>query len=42
VTSNTNILIAGENSGTKLQKAENLGIDIINEEAFDSLIRSNG
>lgn len=35
----TNYLIAGENAGSKIQKAEKLGVEIINEEDIDRLIQ---
>ena len=35
----TDILIAGENAGSKLQKARDLGISIISEEEFLSMVR---
>lgn len=35
----TNLVIAGENAGSKLKKAENLGIEIINEEEFLKIIK---
>lgn len=38
VTPNTNYLLLGENAGTKLKEARNLGIDIINEYEFLNLI----
>lgn len=38
VTAKTSYLLVGENSGGKLQKAEELGIRILNEDAFDRLL----
>ncbi len=38
VTSKTNILIVGENAGSKLSKAKNLGIRILTEEDYDKFI----
>jgi len=39
VTSKTTFLLAGEGAGSKLAKAEKLGIQIINEEEFTSLLK---
>ena len=38
VTSKTSYLIAGENGGSKIKKAEELNIRIIEEEEFISII----
>ena len=38
VSKNTNYVIAGENAGSKLTKAQNLGIKILTEEEFIELI----
>jgi len=38
VSKKTSYLLAGESAGSKLTKAESLGIDILNEEDFNSLI----
>lgn len=38
LTKNTNYLIAGENAGSKLEKAKKLGVKIISEENFLNLI----
>ena len=38
VSKNTDYVIAGANAGSKLTKAQNLGIKIINEEEFKKLI----
>lgn len=40
VSKNTTILIAGESAGSKLDKAKKLGIKIIDEEIFKSLIKT--
>ena len=39
VSKNTNYVIAGENSGSKVVKAESLGIKIINENEFYEIIK---
>ena len=39
VTSKTDLVIAGEKAGSKLAKAEQLGIEVINEEQFANLVR---
>ena len=38
VSKNTNYLLAGENPGSKRTKAQSLGIDVLNEDALESLI----
>lgn len=40
VTLQTNLLVAGKNTGTKQEKAKKLGIKIINEEDFKKLIKN--
>lgn len=40
VSKNTTILLAGEDAGSKLEKAKKLGIKIIDEETFKSLIKT--
>lgn len=39
VSKHTDYLIAGENSGSKLAKAQQLGVNVINEEEFEELLR---
>lgn len=39
VTSKTDLVIAGEKTGSKLAKAEQLGIRVINEEEFANMVR---
>ena len=41
VTKSTNLVIAGENSGSKLKKAEELGVKVISEQEWLNLIREN-
>ena len=41
VSKNTNYVIAGANAGSKLTKAQNLGIKIINEQEFKELIKED-
>ena len=41
VSKNTTLVLAGENAGSKLDKANKLGIKIIDEEQFNSLIKNN-
>jgi DNA ligase (NAD+) len=41
VSKNLNYLIAGEKAGSKLKKAEELGITILSEEDFEKLISQN-
>lgn len=39
VTSKTDLVIAGEKAGSKLTKADQLGIEVINEEQFANMVR---
>ncbi len=39
VSKKTNYLVAGENAGSKLTKAQSLGIDVINEETLLEMVK---
>ncbi len=39
VSKTVNLVVAGEDAGSKLQKAQSLGIEIINEQQFDSIVK---
>ena len=38
VSKTVNLVLAGEDAGSKLEKAQKLGIEIINEERFKSML----
>ncbi|HBN12909.1 MAG TPA: hypothetical protein DD415_04760 [Clostridiales bacterium] len=40
VTSKTTLVIAGEAAGSKLEKAQKLGIEIIDETKFEEMIKN--
>lgn len=42
VSKNTDVLLAGEDPGSKLRKAESLGIEVLDEDAFRALLESHG
>ncbi len=42
VSAKTTVLLAGENAGSKLTKAEKLGVEVVDEEAFVALMESYG
>ena len=42
VSSKTSVVLAGEAAGSKLRKAEKLGVDVVNEESFRALLESHG
>jgi DNA ligase (NAD+) len=39
VSKNTDYVVAGENAGSKLAKARELGVSVINEHQFESLLK---
>ena len=41
VSSKTDYLISGENAGSKLSKAKNLGVRILSEKEIIAMVRSN-
>ena len=42
VSAKTSVVLAGEAAGSKLRKAEKLGVEVIDEEAFSALMESYG
>ena len=42
VSSKTDYVVAGTDSGSKLEKAEQLGLQILDETAFLELLRASG
>ena len=42
MTKKTDYVVAGENPGSKLTKAEEYGVTVLDEEAFESLLRERG
>ena len=42
VSAKTSVVLAGEKAGSKLRKAEKLGIEVVDEEAFAALMQSHG
>ncbi len=42
VSGKTSVLLAGENAGSKRDKAEKLGVEIMEEDAFQALLREHG
>ena len=42
VSAKTSVLLAGEAAGSKLRKAEKLGIEVIDEAAFIALLNRHG
>ena len=42
VSAKTSVVLAGEAAGSKLRKAEKLGVDVMDEETFSALMKSHG
>jgi DNA ligase (NAD+) len=42
VSAKTTVLLAGEAAGSKLTRAEKLGVEVIDEDAFTALMESHG
>ena len=42
VSAKTTFVLAGEAAGAKLRKAESLGVEVVDEEAFRILLQSHG
>jgi DNA ligase (NAD+) len=42
ISASTTVLLAGEAAGSKLRKAESLGVQVMDEAAFEQLLRSHG
>ena len=42
VSAKTSVVLAGEAAGSKLRKAEKLGVEVMDEEAFRALMKSHG
>jgi DNA ligase (NAD+) len=42
VSKNTSYLVAGENAGSKLQKAQELGVTVLDEDGFRRLLAGEG
>ena len=40
ISAKTSYLLAGEKAGSKLAKAEKLGVSVLNEAAFESMLES--
>ena len=41
VSAKTSVVLAGENAGSKLRKAESLGVEVVDEDAFAALMQSH-